>query len=93
MNLTPYIVLWSLLGLVVLGLAVYRKLINLHEEDDLVHIDEAEQRLIPHQVAVNAKIHKIDRWGEVLTVATVVCGLGIAAAYLYGAWLTNQTVH
>jgi hypothetical protein len=93
MNLTPYIALWSLLGLVVLGLALYRKLINLHEEDDLVHIDEAEQRLIPHQVAINAKIHKINRLGEVLTVATVVCGLAIAVAYLYGAWLANQTVH
>jgi len=93
MNLTPYIVLWSLLGLLVLGLALYRKMINLHEEDDLVHIDQAEQRLIPHQVAVNAKIHKIDRWGEILTIATVFGGLLIAAAYLYGAWQANQVLH
>ena len=92
MNLTPYIVLWSLLGLLVLGLALYRKLIALHEEDDLIHISEGEQRLIPHQVAVNAKIHTIDRWGEVLTVATVAGGLMIAAVYLYGAWQANQTL-
>jgi hypothetical protein len=90
MNLTPYIALWSLLGLLVLGLALYRKLIALHEEDDLVHISEGEQRLIPHQVAVNTKIHKIDRWGEALTIATVVGGLVIAAVYLYGAWAANQ---
>jgi hypothetical protein len=93
MNLTPYIVLWSLLGLLVLGLALYRKLIALHQEDDFVHISEGEQRLIPHQVAVNVKIHKIDRWGEALTVATVVGGLVIAAAYLYGAWQANQVPH
>ncbi len=93
MNLTPYIVLWSLLGLLVLGLALYRKLIALHEEDDLVHISEGEQRLIPHQVAVNAKIHTIDRLGEGLTVATVVGGLMIAAVYLYGAWQVNQGLH
>jgi hypothetical protein len=93
MNFTPYIVLWSLLGLLVLGLALYRKVIALHEEDDLVHIDEAEQRLIPHQVAVNAKIHKIDRWGEILTVATVIGGLAIAATYLWSAWEANQVLH
>ena len=58
MNLTPYIVLWSLLGFLVLGLALYRKLIALHEEDDLVHISESEQRLIPHQVAISTKIRK-----------------------------------
>jgi hypothetical protein len=92
MNVTPYIVLWSLLGLLVLGLALYRKMIALHQEDDLVHIAESEQRLIPHQVAVNTKIQTIDRWGEILTVATVVCGLAIAAAYLYGAWQANQAL-
>jgi hypothetical protein len=93
MNMTPYVVHWSLLGLAVLGLALYRKLINLHLEDDWVHISEGEQRLIPHQVAVNARIHTIDRWGEILTVTTVAGGLLIAAAYLWNAWQTNQVLH
>jgi len=93
MNFTPYIILWSLLALVVLGLALYRKVITTHDEDDLVHISEGEQRLIPHQVAVNAKIHKIDRWGETLTVVTVIAGLLIAVAYLWAAWEANQTLH
>jgi hypothetical protein len=92
MNLTPYIILWSLLGLLVLGLAVYRKLITTHEEDALVHLSQGEERLIPHQVAVNVKIHKIDRLGEVLTVATVVCGLAIAASYLWGAWQASESL-
>jgi hypothetical protein len=93
MNITPYIILWSLLGLLVLGLALYRKLIALHDEDDLVHISEGEQRLIPHQVAVNAKIQKIDRWGEILTIATVVCGLLLSASYLWSAWERSQLPH
>jgi hypothetical protein len=76
----------------VLGLALYRKLITTHGEDDLVHLSEGEERLIPHQVAITAKIDKIDRWGEILTVVTVVCGLLLAAAYLYGAWETNQVL-
>ena len=92
MNVTPYIILWSLLGLLVLGLALYRKFIALHEEDDLVHLSEGEARLIPHQVAVNSKIQKIDRLGEILTVATVIGGLAIAAVYLYGAWVASQAL-
>jgi len=92
MNLTPYVALWSLFGAAVLGLAVYRKLITTHEEDDLVHLSQGEERLIPHQVAVNTKIRKIDRWGETLTIATVIGGLAIAAAYMYGAWVANQTL-
>jgi hypothetical protein len=92
MNLTPYIVLWSILGIFVLGLALYRKLVTTHQEDDLVHLSRGEERLIPHQVAVNQKIHKIDRVGELLTVVTVIGGLAIAAAYLYGAFQANQTL-
>jgi hypothetical protein len=92
MNITPYIVLWSFLGLLVLGLALYRKLIALHQEDDLVHISEGGQRLIPHQVAVNAKIRTIDRLGEILTIVTVLGGLLIAAAYLWSAWQANQVL-
>jgi hypothetical protein len=92
MNLTPYIILWSILGVLVLGLALYRKIVSLHEEDDMVHLSQGEERLIPHQVAVNQKIGKIDRLGEVLTVVTVIGGLAIAAAYLYGAFQANQTL-
>jgi len=41
--------------------------------------------LLPHQVAVNRKIDKIDRWGEILTVVTLVAGLALAFAYFYSA--------
>jgi hypothetical protein len=58
----------------------------------MVHLSQGEERLIPHQVAVNQKIGKIDRLGEVLTVVTVIGGLAIAAAYLYGAFQANQTL-
>ena len=93
MNLTPYIILWSLLGVLVLGLALYRKLVTTHGEDDLVHLSQGEERLIPHQVAITAKIEKIDRWGEILTILAVVSGLAMAATYLWGAWERSQIFH
>lgn len=90
MNVTPYIILWSLLGLAVLGLALYRKVIMMHQEDELVHLGAGEQKLIPQQVALTEKIDKIDRWGEVLTILAVAFGLMIAAAYLWMAWERSQ---
>jgi hypothetical protein len=93
MNVTPYVILWSLLALVVLGLALYRKVITMHHEDELVHLAAGEEKLIPQQVALSAKLDRIDRWGKILTIATVVSGLVIAAVYLWGAWESSQLPH
>jgi hypothetical protein len=93
MNITPYIVIWSLLALVVLGLALYRKLITMQHEDEFVHLAAGEQQLIPQQIALSAKLDKIDRWGKALTIATLVSGLSIAAAYVWAAWESSQQLH
>lgn len=81
-NLIPYVSLWILLAVTVLGLALYRKIVSMHE-DDYVHISEGEARFIPHQVAVNRRIYKIDYWGKILTIVTLAAGLGLAFMYLY----------
>jgi hypothetical protein len=72
-----------LLAAFVLVLALYRKFVSAHEEDRYVHISEGEARYVPHQVAVNHKLEMIDRWGEALTIATLLVGLGLAGVYLY----------
>ncbi|HEX5431649.1 MAG TPA: hypothetical protein VFW83_06770 [Bryobacteraceae bacterium] len=86
MTFTPYISVWLALALSVLALALYRKLITLHEEDALVHIAASEQPLIPHQVALAHKLDMIDRWGKALTVLTVLFGLLLVAIWLYRGW-------
>jgi hypothetical protein len=50
-----------------------------------VHMSEGEARLLPHQIAVNHKIDKIDRWGEIVTMVTLVAGLALAFAYFISA--------
>jgi hypothetical protein len=83
-NLIPYVGAWMLLVVVVLGLALYRKVVSIHG-DNYVHVSEGEARLIPHQVAVNQKIDNIDGWGEILTIVTLLAGLTLACIYVYAA--------
>jgi hypothetical protein len=90
MNLTPFVVLWSILALAVLGLALYRKLIANHE-DDLIHVGPGEEKLIPQQIQMAAKLEVVDRWGKILTVIIAAAGLLIASAYLYQAWEASLT--
>ena len=86
--MTPFVVLWAVLGLFTLGLALYRIILALHE-DDCVHLAAAEQRFIPNQVAAFHKIGLVDRWGITLTVATIVFGLALGVFYLYQVSLSQ----
>jgi uncharacterized membrane protein len=88
-NLTPAVVVWVILAIATLGLALYRKLISASEED-LIHLGPGEERQIPAQVALEAKLKAVDRWGKTLTVITVVVGLAMAAVYLYQQFLIHK---
>lgn len=86
MNMIPHIAIWAVIGIAVLALALYRKILTFHGDDEFVHLTEGEQRLIPHQVALGHKLQVIDRWGKVLTVVIAVYGLAIGAVILVQAW-------
>lgn len=89
MNLIPFIAIWSVFGVVVLGLALYRKVLTFHGDDEFVHLADGEERLIPQQVALGHKLEFIDRWGKGLTVFTVALGVLIAGVFLYQAWVAS----
>lgn len=84
MSLIPYVMLWCLLALVVLALALFRKLASM-QEDSLIHIGPGEEKLIPKQVEMTHRLHAIDAWGKTLTVIVIAGGLLLAAIYLYKA--------
>lgn len=86
MNLIPYIAIWSVSGLAVLALALYRKILTFHGDDEFVHLADGEERLIPQQVALGNKLEFIDRWGKALTIFTIALGLAIAGVFLFEAW-------
>ena len=83
MTLTLFIVLFAALAGATAALALYRKWGLAMHEDDFVHIDEAEGRLIPQQVATNNKIHTVDTAGKTLTLLTAVSGVLVAVVWVY----------
>lgn len=82
MNLTPYVIAWILLGVATLGLALYRKFVTMRE-DDYIHIEDWRKGEVAQQEVMARKIHSIDRFGEALSVFTVIGGLALAVAYIY----------
>jgi len=93
MNLIPFIGIWAVCGLAVLALALYRKILTFHGDDEFVHLAAGEQALIPQQVALAHKLDVIDRWGKGLTIFTVAFGLLIVAVFLYAAWQASLQIN
>ena len=91
MNLAPYIMGWSFLGVIVVVLAIYRSVVG-GREDDSLHVMAGEARIITQQQKIGKKIEHIEAWGKGLTALLVIYGLVLAAIYLYHAWQVSNTI-
>ena len=87
-SFVPFTVLWALLGIVVLALVVYRKMVSSKEQETLHLADAAEAN---HQAVIAQKLEWIDKWGKLLTAIAAVYGVLLAAAYTYHVWQTIGT--
>jgi hypothetical protein len=85
---TPYVAVWSLFALIVLVLAIYRKMLS-NREDDTIHISLGTQGMIPEQIVNSHRIDVVEKWGKSLTIVVVIAGLAMASLYLYGVWVTG----
>jgi hypothetical protein len=89
--LTISVVVWALFAAVVIGLAIYRKLVT-RGELDVVHIRDAEAALIPQQELLTSRLNSIDHWGKLLTVMTLAYGFLIAVIYLIRLWQAGNQI-
>ncbi len=90
MSLNPYVAIWIVLALIVLGIALYRQAVA-RRDDQSLHLIEGE-KLIAEQTRAYKKIGTIDRWGQSLTVVAIVYGLALAAIYLYHVWQQSTKI-
>ncbi len=82
---------WAALTLLVIALAVIRKVTSL-KEDDMIHLSGAPEAAINQQFTVAGKLDKIDHWGKLLTVVDVAFGVVLALATLYMTWQNTVTL-
>lgn len=87
--MTPYVVVWAVLALIVLALAAWRQVIDMHE-DDSIHLNDSQAGLVNEQLSLVKKVTAIDRVGKVLTVMTFLYGLALASWVLYQQWLESS---
>ena len=90
-NLLPFTVLWMVLAALVISLIVYRKWVA-KDEDHSLHVTASEIGMVSRQTFVARRIESIDRWGQMLTIAALVCGLALGAGYLYQNWLATGSI-
>lgn len=84
----PFVVLWAVLALAVVGLIVYRRIVSA-SEDDMIHVSDPAGAVTSQQVSVAQKLDQIDKWGKTLTVVVVVYGIILAAIYVYQSWVSG----
>jgi len=84
----PFVVLWVVLALAVIGLIIYRRIVAAGE-DDMIHVSEAAAGVTSQQVSVAQKLDQIDKWGKTLTVVVVVYGIVLAGVYVYQSWVSG----
>jgi hypothetical protein len=86
--LFPLLVLWIVLALSVLSLFLWRQAVA-RNEDDSLHVMHGA---LTQQTSLSQKLDVIDKWGKILTVITVVLGLLLAAAYVYGQFAGRSSL-
>lgn len=85
MTMTSLIVIEIAVGFATIALALYRKLLSMHEENS-IHLGPGEETYISEQASLARKLHRVDRWGETMTVLTAAGGILLVVLYVYQAW-------
>jgi hypothetical protein len=70
MNATFIVSVWIVLGAATLILAIYRRILATHEEEDVVRLAPGEEGEIAKQKSLAHRLTTIDHWGITMTVIT-----------------------
>jgi len=88
MTMTSIIVIEIAVGFATIALALYRKFLSMREEN-FIHLGPGEEIYISKQADLTRKLHRVDRWGETMTVLTAAGGILLAVLYVYQTWQSS----
>jgi hypothetical protein len=92
MNFIPLLVLWSLLAVTVLALFVWRKTVSTKEDDNLHIMDGSSVEKNALQEVVAQKLDRIDKWGKLVTIVVVVCGVILGGLFAWQGWIQSTRI-
>jgi hypothetical protein len=84
-SLSPFVAGWLALACTIAGLAIYRRLV-LIRENDMLHVLDNESHTLK-QAALARRLDTVDHWGKILTVTATVFGALLAVGYFYQVWM------
>jgi hypothetical protein len=80
--MTPLLILWAGLTVVLIVLLIYRSTLAMHEDDQLF-LDNAEAHMAREQEELIIKMNRIQPWVKVCGAGSVVLTVIIAGLMLY----------
>jgi hypothetical protein len=80
--MTPLLILWAGLTVVLIVLLIYRSTLAMHEDDQLF-LDSAEAHMAKEQEELIGKMNRIQPWVKVCGAGSVVLTVIIAGLMLY----------
>lgn len=91
MDLTPYLMSWGILVLLLIVVAIYRQSLT-SREDDSVHLHQGEEKTtIDKQAALAKKISRVGTCVKILLGILAVTGLAMLALYLHYRLLGTES--
>lgn len=84
-NIIPLAISWGILTLVVVALAIYKKSLDGHIDEN-IHINASEDVTLQRQAVETHRSEVVERWGKGLTAIVVLYGLVIVGVLIYHQW-------
>jgi hypothetical protein len=81
MSMTPYLATWAVLAVIVLGMAIYRNLLGMH--DPVLDISPAGAGQVTGHAKQCRAEDWIERWGQLLTIFVILYGFVLLDIYAY----------
>ncbi|HKV93480.1 MAG TPA: hypothetical protein VJW20_13110 [Candidatus Angelobacter sp.] len=87
--MTPLLILWAGLTVVLIILLIYRSTLAMHEDDQLF-LDSSEAHMAKEQEELIGKMNRITPWVRVCGAGSAVLTVIIAGLMLYTHFSQNQ---
>jgi hypothetical protein len=80
--MTPLLIVWAGLTVILVGLLIYRSTLSMHEDDQLF-LDSAEAHMAKEQEELIGRMNRITPWLRVCGAGSAVLAIVIAGMMLY----------